>query len=427
MSEMRSRRRKKDKNKSNLIYFRLGSLALAVLLWFYVGQPQNVIKESNYTVPVELRNLAAEHYTTEEGHQVLVTVKGSKRDIEALKNTDIRAYVNLDGLGPGEHELSVALSPLPEGVQLVAVSPTRLTVEIGQLETRVFELSIIEVDSKPPAPGYQRSAPTAVIKEVSISGPAEYLDKIARVFVAITPEARTATYTQLLPVQVVDEEGKVLTQHFTISPASVDVTVIVTSDQPDKTVTINPSAIGTPAPGYVLTRIIVEPETVKVYGAWSVLQNLLSVSTASIDIGGASQDIDVSVDITTPSGVSLGEVTRVRVILRIEPIGEKTFENLKVTVRGWPANPEAEVELGGALFANVTISGAATLVAQIKAEDIQLYLDLNGLLPGEHIVNLRIALPSGKDISLVSVTPQRITVTITVPQPPEPHGGEDAP
>ncbi|MCL2816773.1 MAG: CdaR family protein [Clostridiales bacterium] len=427
-SEKTNKIKKKDKNKSNLVFFRLGSLAMALLLWFYVGMAQISATERIYTVPVELRNLASDLYVAEGNYQVQVRVKGSDRVMEELLTTDIHAYVDLGGLGLGVHEPRVALSSLPDGVQLVAVSPDLLTIEIEQMETRVFELSIIELSSsQPPAPGYQRSAPDTRTKEVEISGPAKYLDEIDLVFVTIALEARTSTYTQHLPVQVVDKDKKVLTQHFTVSPATVEVSVVITSDQPDKTVTIDPTWVGTPAPGYVLTRVIVEPETVKVYGTWSVLSSLLSVSTTPIDITGASQDIDVFVDIVTTAGVSLGEVTRARVILRIEPIGEKTFENLAVIPRFLPVSPEIEVEFGHALLTSVTISGAATVVALIRAEDIQVYLDLYGLPPGEHIVDLRIILPANKDISFVSATPQSITVTIKVPEPPDPGGEEDAP
>ncbi|MCL2678567.1 MAG: CdaR family protein, partial [Clostridiales bacterium] len=416
-------KKKKDK-KGDLLYFRLGALFLAVLLWFYVGQFRNTPTESNYTVPVQLRNLAADLCVSEELYQVSVRVKGSDRAMEELSPMDIHAYVDLNGLGPGEHNPQVTISPLPEGVLLVSVSPLSLPVLIEPMETRTFDLSVVVVYSEPSPPGYNRSDPVVFITKVDISGPAKYLNEIDRVFVAISIEASMTTYTRHLPVQVVDEKGNAITHRFIISPSVVEATVMVTTDQPDKTVAVNPHVQGKPMPGYVLTGVQVEPGAVKVYGEWSKLLNLLSVSTEAIDINGANQNMLRTVEIVVGDGISLGEVTKVAVLISIEPVEEKTFDNIAVAVRGRPADEDAEWEFGEELFVSVTISGAASAVAKLRAEDIRVYLDLYDLPPGEHFVRLSVGSLPNIAAESVTVTPQSITVIVTVPEPP---GEEDAP
>jgi YbbR domain-containing protein len=61
--------------------------------------------------------------------QVLVTLGGAVADLDAIVATTLTATVDVRGLGPGAHDLPVALRA-PAGTELVTVAPPRVTVTI---------------------------------------------------------------------------------------------------------------------------------------------------------------------------------------------------------------------------------------------------------------------------------------------------------
>jgi len=62
--------------------------------------------------------------------QVLVTLGGTMSDLAGLQGSGFILTVDVDGLGPGTHEV-VPRVTLPAGVNLVALSPPRITVDVG--------------------------------------------------------------------------------------------------------------------------------------------------------------------------------------------------------------------------------------------------------------------------------------------------------
>ncbi len=69
-------------------------------------------------------------YTLADDH-VLMTLYGSVADLDRLSSTPLVVGLNVTGLGPGRHDLSVVPS-LSAGVTVAALSPTSVAVTIAE-------------------------------------------------------------------------------------------------------------------------------------------------------------------------------------------------------------------------------------------------------------------------------------------------------
>lgn len=67
--------------------------------------------------------------------QLAVTVAGPTPTVNGIDSAGVTASVDAGGLGPGEHDLQPSIAGLPEGVELVSVSPGAVRVTIQPLAT----------------------------------------------------------------------------------------------------------------------------------------------------------------------------------------------------------------------------------------------------------------------------------------------------
>ena len=61
--------------------------------------------------------------------QVSVTVSGALDVLDGLSAADVTPFVDVRGLDPGSHSVAAAVA-LPDGVELVEISPARMDVTI---------------------------------------------------------------------------------------------------------------------------------------------------------------------------------------------------------------------------------------------------------------------------------------------------------
>jgi hypothetical protein len=65
---------------------------------------------------------------------VIVTLGGGDQALAGVDASSFAASINVAGLTPGSHEVDVRVVP-PNGLKLVAVSPPRVTVLVGEVAT----------------------------------------------------------------------------------------------------------------------------------------------------------------------------------------------------------------------------------------------------------------------------------------------------
>ncbi|MBI3751886.1 MAG: hypothetical protein HY263_09565, partial [Chloroflexi bacterium] len=169
---------------------------------------------------------------------------------------------------------------------------------------------------------------------------------------------------------------------------------------------------GTPAAGFEVASIVVDPIVVSVQGDANDLAAIDRADTAPISVSGASSDVSVSVALSLPNGVEALGTGSVNVTVRLRPVtSTRTFQAGLVLV-GASADRVYALSTDAVL---VTIGGSVADLDRLSGASLVLTLDVTGLGPGSHSIVPDANLTTG--LSLISIAPSPVIVTITLPPP----------
>lgn len=180
----------------------------------------------------------------------------------------------------------------------------------------------------------------------------------------------------LTPSQVTAPFGVEVTQ---ITPPSLPLAF-----EPTATVTVpvHPRLEGTPGEGYSVANISVNPSQVRVHGPESMVRGLTGLFTEPVSLTRATQVVREVVTIdTTDAALRLdGGATAVVTVTLSADTTERTIAGVPIAVRGGPPDRLSPAQ------AVVTVQGARTVVAELTAGDISLFVDAVGDAPGSDLV-----------------------------------------
>jgi hypothetical protein len=151
--------------------WKLGSLALAVLLWFAIlGEPELV---TTHTAPILYKSLPQGLLIGSDAlDQVRVELRGPSGKLTLDRLSEMAVLLDLsDVKGPGERTftLSDADFHLPQGVTFLRSVPSQLRVRFARLVSREVPVNV-RINAPPPA-GYRIVQQEAVPPMLRIAGP----------------------------------------------------------------------------------------------------------------------------------------------------------------------------------------------------------------------------------------------------------------
>ncbi len=197
-----------EKILSSNNFARIIAIFLAIILWLIVTGEQitqtTPSRQPWQDVPLQVENLNPDYVVTEIPSTVDVTLEGLPEDFVDLTVQDIDVYVDLAGLGAGNHLLQVQ-ARLPSGLTMVLVEPEQVRVSIESFYTEFFEVEVNLIGS--PAEGWELVEYTVIPEEVLIGAPESIFEKVDRVVVIIDKTGmRLLESVELSPVAY-DEDG----------------------------------------------------------------------------------------------------------------------------------------------------------------------------------------------------------------------------
>ena len=168
---------------------------------------------------------------------------------------------------------------------------------------------------------------------------------------------------------------------------------------------------GKPLAGYKVEEIAVQPESISVRGPADEIRRMGLVETLPIDVEGSRSSIKRMVRLSTdgkPMSFMPEQVTVAITIVEEDSV--KDFKNVEIGTRGasgdYVITPKA---------AQVRLFGPRRLLDKLQLGADHVYLDLDGLAPGEHSLELQFNLPA--EIKVVEQKPARFKVKIAKPHP----------
>jgi YbbR domain-containing protein len=317
---------------------------------------------------------------------------------------------------PEPQVLAVTVDSLFDGIEFLRVSPATVRVAIDRVEIRTVP---VEVDPGDVPEGLEIGEPIVSAEEVQVRGAASLVDQVDRVVALVSISPSGINVNEPVNLVAVDVRGQpVGTGLIDIEPETVSVQVDVTETETETTVAVRPDfGTGTPAPGFALEAISVDPSNVTIVGTSEELSEIVGIPTEPLSIDGASESQVFEAELQLPDGVELaaGEEPIVTVTATIGPsVSSRTFV-VGVVCAGAGANECVP----GVSQLTITLSGPGGALSALSAGDLTPAVDASGLAPGTYDLAPAVgALPEG--VELLDITPGTVSVTIRAPATPSP-------
>lgn len=289
------------------------SVLVAMVIWVYVTQRPQSQAEVGWHMAVQpaVRNVS-DGLAVEVLPRVIDVAVQAPAEAERRSRADVRAYVDLKGLGPGRHQVKVVVPALRTG-RIVGVEPRTVAVRISPLESRAFPVEAVVAGE--PLDGYTAMAATVSPGEVWVRGPADALREMRRIPVKVDVTGVERDVEVDARVEVRDESGESLP--VTVVPGQVQVRVPVVPSSAVERLPVRAVVQGTPGAGFVAAPAAVEPSEVQV-----VLEPGGAVPTAlttlPVSIDGATGAVAVTRGIVIPGQVKSIKPAAVLVTVPVE-------------------------------------------------------------------------------------------------------------
>jgi len=327
----------------------------------------------------------------------------------------VQAWIDLSGVGKGEHTVEVKVQIGISPVIIVEVDPAEvdLSLEPALAKTLPIELRI----TGDPALGYRRGTAVSEPSQISVSGRESLVEQVVNVRASLEISGANDTVRRLVNVVPVDENGEVV-NGITLTPSTVSVTMPVNLLGGYRNVVVKVITTGQVAEGYWLTNVSVTPPNVTVFSTNPQLVNALPgfVETNPLDLTGLSDDVDIRASLDLPEGVSLAGEESVLVRLSIAALEGSLPITLSIEVIGLPPELEALVSPESV---DLLLTGPLTILNNLKPAGIRVAVNLTGLEIGVYqVVPVVDLLPN--EVQVASILPENVEVVIQIASTPTP-------
>ncbi len=402
----------------------LGSLVLALVLaitvWVAAVSAEDPVLERTFPaqIPIEQRDLPAGLLIVGEApRDAQITLRAPSSIWESLTVSDIQLWVDLAGLEAGTHTLRVQAATQSTPSQIVSVSPARITLQIEPAASR--QIAIRALLTGEPAIGFRVNAARVSPAEAVVEGPASAVTQIDRLQAEIDLSGRRQSVSQSILLVPVDANGNVV-RGVKVEPESASLTVTIEALGGYRSVVVNPRIVDEVEAGYQPTKITVSPTFVTVFSSDPEAISQLGgfVETETISLAGATEDLERRVSLDLPQGVSVVGDPTVVVRVTIAPIESFLTLSIPLNIQGLESGLFA---LPSPTSVSVILNGPLPILEQLEAVDVQVVLDLVSLGVGKHQITLEPAnfiVP--EDVTVQSILPDSIEVTVTRNPPPTP-------
>lgn len=401
----------------------------AAFLWLIVVNLDNPVSTQTFSeVPVTIINediilSAGDTYQVLGEEKVSVVVSATRQVRQKLTKEDIVATADIK-----EMDTSTGLVPIKISIPNYAgkyesaeAAPRNLQIQREKSGKKVLSLTVSTGDSKV-RDGYILGDMTVNPDKVTITGPESILDQIDRAVALIDVEGLAKDSEETAKLGLYDISGNPISQTRlgnNLGEGGITVSVEVLKI---KSVPISLSVSGTPAEGYKYTGYSSEPETVQIYGEKDVVDKIEEIDVPVIDVSGASQPIQKSVNISEylPEGVQLVDekTANITVTAMVEEEGTRTINFMVSSIQinnlaeGLQVSYEPDTEIA------LRFSGDQKALEMLDISNA-VSVDMSAyVVPGVYDVHVDVDIPEG--ITLM----KKVTVQLTVAEKEQEGGNE---
>jgi YbbR domain-containing protein len=397
------------------------AVILSFVVWIVAMQEQDPITEGEYSqpIPVEVRNQpeGTTFLPATFNESVVFTIRAPRSSWQGLQRDKFSAWIDLEGMAPGDYEVPVQYSVLDANVRVLEIRPATVAVHLKRKISRTVPVQVQLFGS--PAQGYELSTRDVVIEPatVTVTGPASIVEQVAKATVDVyLRDGVKETFTVSRNPVARQASDELVGSFVVIEPSAVQITVPIVQQTGFKEVAVRPRIVGTVAAGYWVRDVSVEPLTVLLGGDRDVVARISGfVETMPLDISGATSDIVERLALALPEGATAVDTQGVKVTVKVEPQQGSLTVVRRPTIRGLSTElvatviPE-EVE--------VTLIGPLPRLNSLTDEDVFVYVELVDKGVGQYRVELTTLAPEGLEV--ISISPATVDVEIAAIPTPTP-------
>ena len=245
--------------------------------------------------------------------------------------------------------------------------------------------------------------------DVRLRGPAEILRSISAQDLSVAVDLSEAEpgerIAYLTPEDVVVPFGARVMR---VTPSSLKIELDRTME---RTINVIPRILGAPAEGFELQHITLSPQVVTVVGPASQVRGLEQVTTEPVSADGLRQPFSRAVRLELHPLVRLESGTSIELTLDVrEDLLRKGLAGVEVMTRPEAMNARLEPKT-----VRVVVEGPRSLIEQLRAEDLEVEVRLDGLGAGRHKVVPIVHVIRPDELAavhIVSVAPDELEVQV---------------
>jgi YbbR domain-containing protein len=389
------------------------AVVLAVAVWISAVTAADPIVERQYdrAVPIEIvgqdPNLVLTSQIPEENN-IKLSAPQSIWDLMQAEASPVTAVADLSGLSAGVHDVPVQIHVRMRPMQVISSAPESISVTLEPLETKTFPIELVQRGE--PAVGFIAEAPVMSENTATVSGAKSQVDRVAKVRAQLDTNEVRENISRTIAVQAVDLGGQVV-DTITLSPENVTVEQSVTNRGGYRNVVVKVATTGLISSGYRLTNISVSPPAVTIFSTNPQIINDLPgyVETASLDLTGARDDLDVRLPLELPPGVSVVGDQTVSVQVGIAAIESSlTLSAMRVEVIGLGPGQAARFSPE---TVDVILSGPLPLLDSLSKDDVTVIVEMEGEDFGTYQRTPRVELKIA-ELRVESILPGTVEITV---------------
>lgn len=274
------------------------SLVFALVIWGLVHNQADPIQVRHRTVAVEAvdvpDNLAV---ASIEPAQVSLTIRGRASVFTQLDYSEFRVVAHVTQTEPGSARAQVEPISAPPGLEVLDLSPRAVKVALDAIISAARPV-FVELRGDP-AEGYTAGQVTVRPRAVTVSGPSNQVQRVARVLAEVDITGRNASGPKTVTLTAQDATSLTIAS-VQIKPAQATVTVQIKQVE-SRTVPIVP-IIGSVPHGYEVEAVTVRPVVVTLTGAAKALTAIDAVQTAALNVTRRSRT-SFTVPLRIPQGL----------------------------------------------------------------------------------------------------------------------------
>ncbi len=323
-------------------------------------------------------------------------------------------FIDLSGLGAGEHMLPVQVRENIFPVRIISIDPAEVKVILESRDARTLDVAVNVFGTV--ALGFQIEDISLSNSEARISGPSSKVAEVDQIVANLDVNGERESHSNQIDLLALDADGNEVFG-LTLLPSSVDIQIAIVQAGGYREVAVAVETFGQPSQGFRVIDISVTPPIITLFSDdIQLIEGLPGfVSTLPLDLTDAQGNIESRLALNLPDGVSVeGEQQNVLVVIGIAPIESSIPISVTIEIIGLAAGTSAEISPESV---NLILAGPLAILESLAPGDVRLLVDVSELEAGPHLLGPRVEILP-EDVEVLSVTPSSVEIVISIIEAP---------